>query len=104
MKEVSHESKTRQVPTRESANLIQDQGAYESVPRSVPLTRRAGAYCTRSSPIPIYHGKQREILTRREIIKRKTLKERKQQNLKSGRKNNYIVNTRITHKQVSQRL
>ncbi len=56
------------------------------------------------TPHDMYHGKQREILIRREKIKRKTLKKRKQLNFKSRRKNNYTVNTRITHKRVSQRL
>ncbi len=56
------------------------------------------------TPRDMYHGKQREILIRREKIKQKTVKEREQPNLKSRRKNNYTVNPRITHKRVSQRL
>ncbi len=54
------------------------------------------------TPHDMYHGKQREILTRREKIKRKTLKKRKQQNLKSRRKNNYTANTRITYNKCSE--
>ena len=49
------------------------------------------------TPHDMYQGKQREILTRRENIKRKTLKERKRQNLKSRGKNNYTVKTQTTH-------
>ncbi len=54
------------------------------------------------TPHDMYHGKQREILTRSERNKRKTLQVRKQQNLKSRRKNNYTVNTRITHNKCSE--
>jgi len=43
------------------------------------------------TPHDMYHGKQREILTRREQIKRRTLKQRRQINLKSKRRNHYLA-------------
>lgn len=48
------------------------------------------------TPADMYAGKQREIMTKRERIKRRTLKERKLKNLRSGRKTNYITNSQST--------
>jgi len=43
------------------------------------------------TPHDMYHGLQREILTKREQIKRRTLKQRRQINLKSKRRNHYLA-------------
>ena len=45
------------------------------------------------TPQDMYHGKQREILTRREQIKRRTMKQRRQFNLKSKSQINYVANS-----------
>ena len=45
------------------------------------------------TPRDMYHGKQREILTRREQIKRRTMKQRRQFNLKSKSQINYVANS-----------
>jgi len=43
------------------------------------------------TPHDMYHGKQREILTKREQIKRRTMKQRRQINLKSKQRNHYLA-------------
>ena len=48
------------------------------------------------TPVEMYQGKQREILSRSEMIKRKTIGKRKLQNLSSGKRSNYNVKSRIT--------
>ena len=45
------------------------------------------------TPHDMYNGKQREILTRRESIKRRTMMKRRQFNLKSKSQINYVANS-----------
>lgn len=56
------------------------------------------------TPHDMYHGKKRDILTKRGILKRKTLKERKRVNLNTIRKINYTENGQIPHSRVSEML
>lgn len=56
------------------------------------------------TPADMYYGRYHEIQTKRERIKRQTMKERRRQNLRSTRKSNYTERTGITHRPTSESL